>query len=143
MMHPHLSVLVGAALFIGLNGGAQAIGTPGGADAVRLVTNASGAGHMLIVPYFSTQDGNALLFSLINSDEVNGKLVKLRFRGARNADSVFDFQVFLAPGDMWTANVSKNADGLSYLTTEDQSCTKPSMALVNSTPFLTSRLTRI
>ncbi|QIL71479.1 hypothetical protein G7048_14620 [Diaphorobacter sp. HDW4B] len=78
--------------------------------------------------------------SLINMDEFNGKAVKLRFRSARNADTLYDFQVFLAPGDMWTANVSQNGAGLSFLTTADASCTKPAKSVINATPFQTERL---
>ncbi len=102
--------------------------------------DASGSGDMLIVPYFSAQGANATLLSITNSDTQNGKAVKVRFRGAANSDDVFDFQVFLSPTDVWTANVSKGADGLSRLTTSDKSCTKPSPAILNATPFITSRL---
>ncbi|QIL83282.1 hypothetical protein G7047_27570 [Diaphorobacter sp. HDW4A] len=121
-------------------GGAIAVETPGGATADRLIPGESGVGHMLVVPYYSTQGGNATLLSLINTDEVNGKAVKLRFRGALNADSVYDLQVFLAPGDMWTVNVSRNAAGVSFLTTEDNSCTKPTRTTINATPFSVARL---
>jgi hypothetical protein len=95
---------------------------------------------MLIVPYFSTQGANATLLSITNTDTQSGKAVKVRFRGAQNSDDVFDFQVFLSPTDVWTANVSRGADGLSRLTTTDKSCTKPSPAVLNATPFITSRL---
>ncbi len=99
-----------------------------------------GVGDMLIVPYFTTQSNNATLLNLTNTDLKSGKAVKVRFRGAANSDDVFDFQVFLSPGDVWTANISKGADGLSRLTTSDKSCTKPSAAVLNATPFITSRL---
>ncbi|QNP47695.1 hypothetical protein [Diaphorobacter aerolatus] len=95
---------------------------------------------MLVVPYFTTQNGNATLLSLINTDRVRGKIVKARFRGALNGDNIYDFQIFLAPADMWTANLSQNADGLSFLTTEDKSCTKPRKQVINGTPFQTARL---
>lgn len=130
-----------ATAVVGFAGSAHAIQTiGGGATADDLRFGNTGTGHMLLVPYFSTQDGNAMLLSLINTDSVNGKAVKVRFRGARNSDDVFDFQVFLSPGDVWTGNVSKNANGLSFLTTEDNSCTKPSKATINETPFITTRL---
>ena len=133
-----------ATAVVGFAGSAHAIQTIGAsatpATANDLQFGNTGTGHMLLVPYFSTQDGNAMLLSLINTDTVNGKAVKVRFRGARNSDDIFDFQVFLSPGDVWTANVSKNDDGLSYLTTEDATCTKPAKATLNSTPFITSRL---
>lgn len=129
-----------AMLAFSLSVGAHAIETPSGADATALRLSPSGVGHVLMVPYYSTQNGNATLLSLLNTDEVNGKVVKLRFRGALNGDNVYDLQIFLAPGDMWTANVSRNAQGVSFLTTEDNSCTKPGGQMVNGTPFQTERL---
>lgn len=130
-----------ATAVVGFAGSAHAIvtaDTTGTATALRFSN--TNQGHMLLVPYFSTQGGNATLLSLINTDTVNGKAVKVRFRGAKNSDDIFDFQVFLSPGDVWTANVSQNADGKSFLTTSDNTCTKPAKADINSTPFVTKRL---
>jgi hypothetical protein len=136
-----LALSITAALF-GLTGGAQAMtGTLGGATAASdLALNGDGTGHILLVPYFSTQSGNATLINLVNTNTTIAKAVKVRFRGAANSDDIFDFQVFLSPGDVWTANVSKGADGRSVLTTGDASCTKPAKATLNATPFVTSRL---
>lgn len=102
-----------------------------------LVFNRAGVGHLLIVPYFSAQAGNATLMSLVNTDDSRGKAIKVRFRGASNADTVFDFQLFLAPGGTWTANVSRGRSGLARLETTDRSCTLP--ANINR-DFDTSRL---
>ena len=129
-----------ATAVVGFAGSAHAITDLGAGEAAALQFGNTGKGHMLLVPYFSTQDGNATLLSLINTDTVNGKAVKVRFRGALNSDDIFDFQVFLSPGDVWTANVSQNADGKSFLTTSDASCTKPEKSVINSTPFVTKRL---
>lgn len=135
-----------AALVAGFAGSAHAVlpaagvVDPTGADATALQFGNTGTGHMLVVPYFSTQNGNSTLLSIINTDATNGKAVKVRFRGAANSDDVYDFQVFLSPGDVWTANVSAGADGKSYLTTNDASCTKPAKATLNSTPFVVTRL---
>lgn len=105
--------------------------------ATRLAFSNTGVGHIVLVPYFSTQNGNATLLSLTNTDIVNGKAVKVRFRGAANSDDIFDFQVFLSPGDVWTANISQGADGRSRLVTTDRSCTLP--ANVNQS-FVLDRL---
>ncbi|MDR2333451.1 MAG: cell surface protein [Burkholderiaceae bacterium] len=127
-----------ATAVVGFAGSAHAIGTIGtAATADTLTFGDTGIGHMLLVPYFSTQNGNATLLSLVNTDTVNGKAVKVRFRGAKNSDDIFDFQVFLSPGDVWTANVSQNANGTSTLTTEDNSCTRPKSVNGN---FVTSRV---
>ena len=136
-----LALSITAAL-VGLTGGAHAMtGALDGATAgTDLKLNGDGFGHFLLVPYFTTQDRNATLINIVNTSTTVGKAVKVRFRGAANSDDLFDFQVFLSPGDVWSANISKNASGLSQLTTSDNSCTKPDKATLNSTPFLTTRL---
>lgn len=119
--------------------GAAFPANPAAADpgAEALVFNRAGVGHLLIVPYYSTQAGNATLISLVNTDDAHGKAVKIRFRGASNADTVFDFQLFLAPGGTWTASVGRGTSGLARLATTDRSCTLP--ANINR-DFDTSRL---
>lgn len=102
-----------------------AAGIPAAATTLKQAT--TGVGHILLVPYFSTQGTHSTLLNLVNTDQVNGKAVKLRFRGAANSDDLFDITIFLSPGDTWTANVSANG-GLSALTTNDTSCTLPSAA---------------
>jgi len=115
------------------------MGVGGTANAV-LDFAPEGLGHVLLVPYFSTQNGNNTLINVVNTDIVNGKAVKIRFRGGRDSDDIFDFQVFLSPGDVWTANISQGVDGISRLTTSDNSCSLPSKAILNATPFPTARL---
>jgi hypothetical protein len=103
----------------------------------------TGIGHILVVPYFSTQGTNAHLLSITNTDTNNGKAVKLRFRGASNSDDIFDISLFLSPGDVWTATVAADADGYSYLTTNDTTCTLPSAAEIkaaNNGRFKTGRV---
>ena len=56
-----------------------------------LVVNDGGIGHALITPYFTAQNGNATLISLVNTDLANGKALKVRFRGASNSDDILDF----------------------------------------------------
>ncbi|WP_198970414.1 cell surface protein [Xylophilus sp. ASV27] len=146
-----LSLSIGA--FIGgltLAGAANAAvsiaGTGTGTGGNKLTTttatvlelNPGGIGHIGIIPYFSTQNGNHTLISITNTDATNGKAVKVRFRSAANSDDVFDFTLFLSPGDVWTADVGKDAaTGLSQLYTADNSCTLP--ASVNG-KFITDRL---
>ena len=110
-------------------------------DATKLTVTPDGIGHILLAPYFSTQNGNGTLLSIVNTDTTNGKAVKVRFRGAANSDDVFDFSLFLSPGDVWTANVSQDpATGLSQLYTPDNSCTLPRSAVLNATKFKTDRV---
>ena len=98
-----------------------------------------GVGHALVVPYYTVQNGNMTVLHLTNTDMKNGKVAKIRFRGAANSDDVLDFQVLLSPGDVWTAAISKNADGLASLTTGDTTCTIPAIG-AQSVAFKTSRL---
>ena len=136
-----LALSITAAL-VGLTGGAHAMtgALDGAAVGTDLRLNGDGFGQFLLVPYFTTQDKNATLINIVNTSTTVGKAVKVRFRGAANSDDLFDFQVFLSPGDVWSANISKNANGLSQLTTSDASCTKPDKSVLNITPFLTTRL---
>lgn len=107
-------------------------------DATTLALSRSGTGHILVVPYFTTQNGNTTLISLTNSDTKNAKALKVRFRSAVNSDDIFDFTLFMSPGDVWTAEVNKGADGRSVLKTADNSVTLPSV--VSGQTFVTDRL---
>lgn len=125
---------------LGLAGGASAAVFAGGAATAEVV-NPGGIGHQLIVPYYSAQQGNATLFNITNVDTVNGKALKVRFRSASNSDDVFDFQLYLSPGDVWAANISQGADGRAQLTTVDKSCTLPAgVGTTGNTAFVTARL---
>jgi len=93
----------------------------------QLTPTTTGVGHVLVVPYFTSQGANHSLLNIVNTDEQNGKAVKLRYRGARNSDDLFDITIYLSPGDVWTADVSVDAEGYSRLETSDTSCTLPSI----------------
>lgn len=106
---------------------AAAIGGMSGSAMASLEFNGDGVGHILIQPYYTAQNGNDTLINLVNTDTVDGKAVKIRFRSAGNSDDVLDFQIFLSPGDVWTANVSEGEDGRAVLTTTDNTCTLPAI----------------
>jgi hypothetical protein len=133
-MKKRIIALSVAAALGGLAGAASAQGWD---PASELVFSDRGIGHILYVPYFSTQEGNVTAISIVNTDTVNGKVLKVRFRGASNSDDLYDFQVFLSPGDVWTAGIAQGADGRSRLDTADKSCTLP--ANVNGA-FIASRI---
>lgn len=109
-------------------------GTGGGVDflsrttAEKMVVEPGGLGHVQLIPYFGTHAGNATLFAITNQDEVNGKVLKVRFRSAGNGDTVFDFTLFLGAGDSWSAHVSQGAAGRAQLVTADTSCTLPAIS---------------
>ena len=131
---------------LGFAGSAQALGYIGAADPLNNVdaadaivkelhpaTNANalvfatgGLGHMLFVPYFSSQNGNATMLNITNTDMTYGKVVKVRFRGAANSDDILDFTLFMSPGDMWTGVVTQDPEtGFSKLTSTDKTCSIP------------------
>ena len=139
--------ITAAVAAIGFAGSAQAIGLaqpitespiPAGAG-TRLVASSDGVGQFLYVPYYSAQSGNNTMINLVNTDTVNGKAVKVRFRSAGNSDDVFDFQVFLSPADVWTVSVTKDTDGKAKVFTADASCTKPGKVALNAASFSTLR----
>ena len=114
-----------------------------GAASAALAVNESDNGHMLLVPYFTAQNGNMTVLHVVNTDTVNGKAVKVRFRGAANSDDVMDFQVFMSPGDVWTAAVSAGSDGVATLTTGDGTCTLPTLAKGVAQSFVQDRLNSV
>ena len=145
-----LALSITAALIgFGFAGGAQAIGlnkttgnpiTVGAGD--HLETSVDGTGQFLYVPYYTVQGGNVTMMNIVNTDTVNGKAVKVRFRAAANSDDVMDFQVFLSPGDVWAAGVYQDTTSAknTRLVTADTSCTKPTKTVLNATAFSTVRL---
>ena len=114
-----------------LAGLALAFAAAGSAGAVNL--SPSGIGQVLIYPYYTVNAGQQTLLSIVNTSEA-GKAVKVRFREAYNAREVLDFNVFLAPEDVWTATVFNLADaGLpgsgAGVFTRDASCMPPALNL--------------
>ena len=102
---------------------------------------AGGIGHVLVTPYFSTANGNTTLLSVVNTDSVNGKAVKVRFRGAANSDDILDFTVLMSPSDVWTASVERGPDGISRIIANDTTCVLPwQLVEGNDNSFRTSRL---
>ena len=135
-----LALSVAAAIGgFGFVGSASAITTVSGADATSLAVNSGGIGHKLLFPYFSAQGNNATLINITNSDTVNGKLVKVRFRGAGNSDDLYDFQLLLSPGDVFTGSITQaTATSGASFSSSDTSCVVPSGAKNNT--FLTTRV---
>ena len=125
-MRKNLLALSIAAMVGGLSGVASAAVITAGANAASLDPTTTGVGHVLVVPYFSTQANNKTLLNIVNTDTTNGKAVKLRFRGAANSDDIFDITIYLSPGDVWAADVAADGEGFSRLVTDDSSCTLPS-----------------
>jgi len=121
---------VGASTAATIAGGKLAAPT-----ATALEVTRAGVGHALIVPYFNAQNGNMTVLHVTNTDQTNGKVAKVRFRSASNSDDLLDFQVFLSPGDVWTAAITADANGLAQIVTADNTCTVPALASGVAQPF--------
>ena len=113
--------------------------TLGQSTATRLVHAPGGEGHALLLPYFNVHDGNATLLSVVNADLVNGKAIRLRFRGSANGDTLLVLTVLLGAGDVWNATLTEGSGGIAQIVTADGSCTLPRMA-GTAQPLLTGRL---
>lgn len=103
---------------------ALALGSLSGAATADWKVNDQGIGHYNLVPYYTVQEGSNTLINIVNTDTTNGKVVKVRFRAAEWSDDALDFQVFLSPGDVWTAAVGVEG-GVPKLVSSDKSCTLP------------------
>lgn len=103
---------------------AVALGSLSGGAAAAWSVNDQGIGHYNLVPYYTVQEGSNTLINIVNTDTDDGKIVKVRFRAAEWSDDALDFQVFLSPGDVWTAAVGVEG-GVPKLVSEDKSCTLP------------------
>ena len=101
----------------------------GPADAVHV--SPSGAGQVLLFPYYTTRaaGGGASsayydsLVSIVNTTNET-KAVKVRFMEGKRSQEVLGFNLFLSPKDVWTGAVVRTADG-AKLVTSDTSCVVP------------------
>ncbi|MCL1960533.1 MAG: hypothetical protein FWG56_01860 [Desulfovibrionaceae bacterium] len=99
-------------------------------QADKLVQHPAGTGHILVVPYYSAQGQNQTLINIVNTDTVNAKAVKVRFRGATNSDDVLDFTVLMSPGDVWSGGVVQDATGMMKIikSGDETTCTIPDVS---------------
>jgi hypothetical protein len=109
------------------------------ANATQFTLSPGGIGHQLITPYFNAQNGNGTVLHVVNTDTVNGKALKVRFRGASNSDDILDFYVLMSPTDVWTGIITQGSSGNATLTSADKSCTYPALS-ASGQPFVDNRL---
>jgi hypothetical protein len=110
-----------AAVLAGLAGAAGIAST---AQAVNL--NPDGLGQVLIYPYYTVNNGNFTLLSVVNTTEYS-KAVKVRFLEGMNSREVLDFNLYMSPYDVWAAAVIRDANGTPAITVPDTSCTVPTI----------------
>ena len=121
-----------AAVLAGLAGVAGIAGT---AQAVNI--NPDGTGQVLLYPYYTTNDGNQTLISVVNTTE-QAKAVKVRFLEGFNSREVLDFNLYMSREDVWTAVVADSSAfgaeaGVPHLFTADTTCTVPYLYEMGST----------
>ncbi len=108
-----------AAVLAGLAGAAGIAGT---AQAVNL--NPDGLGQVLIYPYYTSNDGNTTLLSVVNTTD-SGKAVKVRFKEGYNSREVLDFNLYMSAYDVWVAAIEELDPGIPSLIIPDSTCTVP------------------
>jgi hypothetical protein len=113
-----------AAVLAGLAGAAGIAGT---AQAVNL--NPDGLGQVLIYPYYTVNDNNTTLLSVVNTSS-DAKAVKVRFKEGFNSREVLDFNMYMSAYDVWAAAI-ENHDGTPTLVVPDSTCTVPYLYEVN------------
>ncbi|MDJ0655292.1 MAG: hypothetical protein QNJ40_14105 [Xanthomonadales bacterium] len=114
-----------SAVLAGIGGVA---GLAGIANAVNL--NPDGLGEVLIYPYYTVNNGNQTLLSVVNTTNTV-KAVKVRFLDGKNSREVLDFNLYLSPYDVWTGvvlDLEGDDTGAAAVATADTSCTVPSFA---------------
>jgi hypothetical protein len=100
--------------------------------------NPEGTGQALVFPYYTTLSVNGNAFntylSIVNHAG-DAKALRVRFREGRNGVSVAEFNLYLAPNDVWAGAVVPSAGGGARVLSVDRSCTDPVMiALFDGIP---------
>lgn len=113
---------------------AGVVGLTGAVNAVNL--NPDGLGQVLIYPYYTVNNDNITLLSVVNTTD-QSKAVKVRFLESLNSAEVLDFNLYLSPFDVWTASISSDGGTGAVLETVDRSCTVPSVFTNQPVPFRT------
>jgi hypothetical protein len=80
-------------------------------------------GQVLIYPYYTTNDGNQTILSVVNTTD-QAKAVKVRFKEGYNSREVLDFNLYLSKYDVWVAAIA-DVEGVANVLIPDNSCTVP------------------
>jgi len=106
---------------------AIALGLAASSAAHAVYLNPRGLGQVLVYPYYTTNAGQATLFTVVNTTP-NGKALKMRFHEGYNGRDVLIFNVYLSPYDVWAAEIAQSqsgADAPATIQKSDTSCTVP------------------
>jgi hypothetical protein len=96
-------------------------------EAVRVST--TGMGQVLLFPYYTVQNDNVSLISLVNTT-TQGKAVRLNLRDARGGFVVAQLNVYLSAKDVWTAAIVGSSDSVRLIS-NDLSCTAPLVTIAS------------
>ncbi len=96
--------------------------------------NSQGLGEVLLYPFYTVEGGHQTLVSVVNTTNKT-KAVKVRFREAKNAWTVFELNLYMSPWDVWVAALVESDSGGVKLLVPDTSCTLPDK--LNDTEFKT------
>ncbi len=96
-----------------------------GAHAVSI--DESGAGQVLIYPYYNTNNDFVTNVTIVNTQNV-GKIVKFRMRESGNSQDVIDFNIYMSPRDVWKGvvrAVDRDGNKRANIISSDTTCTLP------------------
>jgi len=102
----------------------SAAGVTGLATA-QMYINTEHTGEALIFPFYSAQNGNDSLISIVNTTS-DYKAVKVRIIEGMESDETLDFNLYMSPQDHFAFAVTADGDG-AKLVTNDTSCTVPAI----------------
>ena len=87
--------------------------------------NPGKTGQALLFPFYNADNGNSTGIHISNTTD-SVKAVKVRFLEYKNSDAVLDFNIYMAPKDIFAFAVipDANGDGAAIIT-GDASCTIP------------------
>ena len=81
-------------------------------------------GDLALVPYYTVRGEWVTGLHIVNTS-THTQVVKLRFRRATDGMNALDFNLVMAPGDVYAGFLSDNASGAIAWTSPDTTCTAP------------------
>lgn len=96
----------------------------GSLSASAVTLEPRGTGQVLLYSYYTVNGGNDTLLSLANTTSVV-KAVRVRIAEGENGRDATSINVYLAPFDTWSGAITRLADGMPGLVSNDDTCTLP------------------
>lgn len=112
---------------LGLSTALALAGVASTAQAVNI--SEDGLGQVLLFPYYTVNSDFDTYINITNTSDQTA-MFKIRFREGHNSRDARDFNVILSPHDVWTATVTKSANGVARIQTTDTTCTAPRLPII-------------